>query len=173
MGIATQKNEEIDPAQEKAEADQDAQQEDAGAEAEGGEAQAEDAEQTQVPPVANLRGPASGDSFDLDDEIELDYEVTSAADCQLHWTLHDADGNQIGGDDHDLAAQPDADSVETQASLRAADLGLGAGEYEVRYWAQNDFGASEIQSIKIVFVDEEKDEEEEIAETEKEEEDEV
>ena len=173
MGIATQKNEEVDPAQEKAEADQDAQQDDAGAEAEGGEAQAEDAEQTQVPPVANLRGPASGDSFDLDDAIELDYEVTSAADCQLHWTLHDADGNQLGGDDHELAAQPDAASVETQAELRAADLGLGAGEYEVRYWAENDFGASEIQSIKVVFVDEEKEEDDEIAETEGEEDEEV
>ena len=168
-----QKGEDIDPAQQKAEADQEAQQENAGGEAEGGEGQAEDAEQQQAPPVANLRGPASGDSFDLDDEIKLDYEVTSAANCQLHWTLHDANGNQIGGDDHDLAAVPDGGSTETQAEVCAAELGLGVGEYEVRYWAENDFGASEIQSIKVQFVDEEKEEEDELSEQEEEEEDEV
>ena len=172
MGIATQKGEDIDPAQEKAEADQEAQQ-DVSAEAEGGEGQGEDAEQQQAPPVANLRGPASGDSFDLDDDVQLDYEVTSAANCKLHWTLHDADGKKLGGDEHELAAVPDGGSTETQAEVCASELGLGAGEYEVRYWAQNDFGASEIQSIKIQFVDEEKEEDDEIDEEEKEEEDEL
>jgi hypothetical protein len=173
MATSMQKSDDIDPAQQKAEADQAAQHEDVGAEAEGGEAQAEDAEQQQAPPVANLRGPASGDSFGLTDDVQLDYEVTSAADCKLHWTLHDKDGNAIGGDDHDLAADPDGGSTETRAAINAADQGLGEGEYEVRYWAENDFGSSDIQSIKLVFVDQEKAEGEEVAETEKKQEDEV
>jgi hypothetical protein len=111
------------------------------------------AEVAQTPPSVNLLSPSRGDSFGIDDTVSIDYEVGSDSDCAFHYTLHDASGNLIDGFDDELRADRERGTAQGHTSLWGPDLSLGGGKYQLRYWATNDFGRSEVQSIEIELVD--------------------